>query len=98
MAAYVLGNVEVHDPEAYRAYTSQVQATLDPFQGRFVVRGGALETVEGELNADRLVLLEFPSMAQARAWYDSAAYQAILPIRHAHSTARFITLIEGVAN
>lgn len=96
MAAYVLGSVSVHDPQGYRAYTSQVQATLDPFQGRFVVRAGVHETLEGEFEADRLVLIEFPSMEQARGWYDSEAYQAILPIRHGNSSARFITLIEGV--
>jgi uncharacterized protein (DUF1330 family) len=96
MVAYVLGSVGVHDPEGYRAYTSQVQATLDPFQGRFVVRAGAYETLEGEFEADRLVLIEFPTIEQARGWYASEAYQAILPIRHANSRARFITLIEGV--
>jgi len=98
MAAYVLGNVNIHDPEGYRAYTSQVQATLDPFEGRFVVRAGAYEALEGEFTADRLVLIEFPTVEHARGWYNSEAYQAILPIRHANSTARFITLIEGVTH
>jgi uncharacterized protein (DUF1330 family) len=98
MAAYVLGNVSIDNPVGYREYTSQVQATLDPFEGRFVVRAGAYETLEGEFEADRLVLIEFPTVEQARGWYDSEAYQSILPIRHANSSARFITLIEGVSN
>jgi uncharacterized protein (DUF1330 family) len=96
MAAYVLGNVDVLDPDGYRAYTSRVPATLEPFQGRFVVRAGANETLEGEWSPARIVLIEFPSMEQARAWYASPEYQAILPIRHRHSQARFLTLIEGV--
>lgn len=97
MAAYVLGNVDVHDLEAYREYTNQVPATLAPFQGRFVIRAGANETIEGEWNPARIVLIEFPSMELARAWYASPAYQAILPIRHRHSRARFMSLIEGVS-
>ncbi|MDQ3410790.1 MAG: DUF1330 domain-containing protein [Chloroflexota bacterium] len=98
MAAYILADVTVHDPEAYREYTSQVPATLAPFQGRFVVRAGAYETLEGEWSPDRVVLIEFPTVEQARGWYASPAYQAILTIRHRNSDATFLALIEGVAN
>lgn len=96
MAAYILADVTVADQQAYREYTRQVPGTLEAFQGRFVVRAGASETLEGEWNPDRLVLIEFPSLELARAWYDSPAYQAILPIRHRHSQAKFLALIEGV--
>jgi uncharacterized protein (DUF1330 family) len=96
MAAYIFVNVDVHDPEGYREYTSQVLATLEPFHGRFVIRGGANELLEGEWSPGRIVLLEFPSMEQARAWYTSPAYQAILPIRHRFSQAQVFALIEGV--
>jgi uncharacterized protein (DUF1330 family) len=96
MAAYVLGDVNVHDPEGYREYTSRVPATLEPFQGRFVVRAGAHELLEGEWSPDRIVLIEFPSMELARAWYASAAYQEILPVRHRNSHANVLAIIEGV--
>lgn len=96
MAAYILADVTVADMEAYREYTRQVPDTLLPFQGRFVVRAGASEALEGEWNPGRLVLIEFPSLELARAWYASPAYQAILPIRHRHSHAKFMALIEGV--
>lgn len=97
MAAYIFANVDVHDHEGYREYTSQVPATLAPFQGRFVVRAGAHEVLEGEWSPDRIVLIEFPSMELARAWYASPEYQAILPIRHRNSRTSFLALIEGVA-
>lgn len=96
VAAYILADITVADMEAYREYTRQVPATLEPFQGRFLVRAGASETLEGEWTPGRLVLIEFPSPELARAWYTSPAYQAIMPIRHRHSRAKFFTLIEGV--
>src|SRR5687767_11833060 len=96
VAAYILADVSVTDMEAYREYTRQVPATLEPFQGRFVVRAGASVTLEGDWNPGRLVLIEFPSPELARSWYTSPAYQAIMPIRHRHSQAKFLALIEGV--
>jgi uncharacterized protein (DUF1330 family) len=96
MAAYVIVDVEVHNPEAYREYTAQVPATLEPYGGRFIVRGGVAETIEGEWNPQRIVVLEFPSAEAARAWHGSPAYQAILPIRQRHARTNFLTLVEGV--
>lgn len=96
MAAYVIVDVEVLDPEAYREYTRQVPATLEPYGGRFIVRGGAYETLEGDWRPQRIVILEFPSVEQARAWHASPAYTAILPIRHRHARTNFLTVVEGV--
>ncbi len=95
MAAYVIVEVEVHDPEAYRAYTSKVPATLAPFGGRFLARGGATETLEGEWRPQRIVVLEFPDAASAKAWHASPAYAEIAPIRHAHARTAFLTVVEG---
>jgi uncharacterized protein (DUF1330 family) len=95
MAGYVIVDVEVHDPIAYRAYTEQVPATVALYGGRFVVRGGAYETKEGHWQPQRIVVLEFPSMEAAKAWYDSPEYQAILPIRQMHSHCNFLTLVDG---
>ena len=96
MAAYVIVDVEVLDPEPYEAYKRGVPATLEPFGGRFVVRGGAYETLEGDWRPQRVVVLEFPSVEQAKAWHASPAYQAILPIRQRHARTNFLTVVEGV--
>jgi uncharacterized protein (DUF1330 family) len=96
MAAYVIVDVEVTDPEAYREYTRQVPATLEPYEGRFVVRGGASETLEGNWAPQRIVVIRFPSVEQAKAWHASPAYQAILPLRLANARTNFLTVVEGV--
>ena len=95
MAGYVIVDVEVHDPEEYQEYSKQVPATVAQYGGRFVVRGGAYETREGEWSPQRIVVLEFPSLEAARSWYDSPDYQAILPIRQANSHCNFLTIVEG---
>ena len=95
MAGYVIVDVEVRDPEGYKAYTDRVPATVAAYGGRFIVRGGAYETREGNWQPKRIVILEFPDIAAARAWYDSPEYQAILPIRQAHSHCNFLTIVEG---
>ena len=96
MAAYVIVDVEVLDPEAYREYTQAVPATLAPFGGRFIVRGGASETLEGTWRPQRVVIIEFPSVERAKAWHASPEYTAILPIRHRHARTNFLTVVEGV--
>jgi uncharacterized protein (DUF1330 family) len=96
MAAYVIVDVEVLDPEPYKDYVRGVPATLDPFGGRFVVRGGASETLEGDWSPKRIVVIEFPSVERAKAWHASPAYQAILPIRQRHARTNFLTVVEGV--
>jgi uncharacterized protein (DUF1330 family) len=97
MPAYVVVGVDVEDADAYSAYTRQVPATLEPYDGRFVVRGGAFEVFEGEWPAARIVILQFSDVAQAKAWHESAAYQAILPIREANARTHFMVAVEGVA-
>jgi uncharacterized protein (DUF1330 family) len=96
MAAYVLVDVEVRDPRGYADYTRQVPDTLVPYGGRFIVRGGPFETLEGHWQPQRVVVLEFPSVEQARAWHASPAYQAIISIRHQYATTNFLTVVQGV--
>jgi uncharacterized protein (DUF1330 family) len=66
------------------AYIERIDATLQPFGGRFRVHGGPIELLEGRWSGD-LIILEFPDRERARAWYRSSAYQAILPLRTEHS-------------
>jgi len=87
MAAYVVNEIWVEDAAVFRTYVVQVPPTLEPFGGRYLVRSGATEAIEGE-PPGRIVILEFPDRAAALAWRASAAYQAILPIRDASSTSR----------
>lgn len=96
MKGYVIATVRVNDAEAYEAYRSRTGAVIESFGGRFLVRGGRVEPREGTMERDRVVVLEFPTMDQARAFYDSDAYQAILPIRQANAESHLF-LVEGVA-
>jgi uncharacterized protein (DUF1330 family) len=95
MAAYVIADVEVVDPEEYKEYSSQVPDSLRPYGGRFLVRGGATEVLEGSWDPQRVVIIEFPSVEKARDWYTSSQYRAILPIRTRHARSSLI-LVEGV--
>ena len=75
MPAYIIADVTVTDPAAMEEYRKLVPATLAKYGGRFVVRGGAHQTVEGDWKPNRLVVLEFPSLEQAKRWYDSDEYR-----------------------
>ena len=76
MSAYLLAEIEITNPDGYKQYTATVPATIAKYGGRFLVRGGAHQTIEGEWKPSRLVVIEFPSMEQARRWYDSEEYRA----------------------
>ena len=96
MAAYIIAEVEVTDPETYQSYRAQTPDVVARYGGRFLVRGGATETLEGEGQPGRMVVLEFPDLAAARRFYASPEYQAIIGIRHQAATSRLI-LVEGYA-
>ncbi len=78
------------------AYLERIDATLAPFGGRFLVHGGHVELLEGNLLGD-LIIIAFPDREQARKWYTSPAYQAILPLR-ANNSAGDVILIDTVAD
>ena len=90
MAAYVIAEVEVTDPSAYEEYRKLVPATIEKYGGKYLARGGATETKEGSWAPARLVILEFPSMAQARRWYDSPEYTPARAIRQRASNSKLI--------
>ena len=94
MAAYVIAEIDITNPEGYKAYTQAVPATIARYGGRFIVRGGAAEVLEGDWPPLRRVILEFPSADAARAWWDSPEYEKPRAMRRANSTGRLI-LLEG---
>ena len=95
MAAYVIADVTVTDPSTMEEYRRLVPATLAPYGGRFVVRGGAHRTVEGDWKPNRLVVLEFPSMEHARRWYDSEEYREPKAMRLRAGRTNLV-MVEGV--
>jgi uncharacterized protein (DUF1330 family) len=96
MRAYVIAEIQVTNPEGYKAYTTTVPATIEQYGGRFLVRGGKAETLEGEWPERRRVVIEFPSVEAAKKWWDSSEYAQPKALRRAHSEGRLL-LLEGVA-
>jgi len=94
--AYIVNEIQVTDAAKYKEYADQVPATLAPFGGTFMVRGGNPVVLSGAPIAGRIVVVEFPSREKAMAWHESAAYQKILPIRNANSTSR-VYIVDGAA-
>ena len=94
MKGYVLAFIDVEDPSSYAPYAAGAPATIAAHGGKYLIRNGAKELREGALPADRLVVLEFASVAQARAWYESPEYQALVPIRQGASKGSLM-IVEG---
>ncbi len=95
MAAYLIGEVEVLDAAGYAAYGQQVPATVAAYGGRYLARGGAIERLEGNWAPSRCVVLEFPSMAQLKTWWDSPEYVPLRALRE-RCTRSNIIVTEGV--
>jgi uncharacterized protein (DUF1330 family) len=96
MSAYVIGDIEVTDPATYEEYRKQVLAVVSKYGGKFLVRGGKIDPKEGGWTPKRVVLLEFPSLAQAQKWYDSPEYAPLIKLRQKASKGRLI-IVEGAA-
>ncbi len=94
MAAYVIADVDVTNPVGYEPYRPLAAASIARFGGRFLVRGGPAELLEGAPAPGRVVVIEFSDADAAKRWYFSDEYQQALKIRQANSTARVI-LVEG---
>ncbi len=95
MSAYVVVNVDVKDPVRYEDYKKMSQASLAPYGGRFLVRGGPVQVLEGEWTPKRFVILEFPSAERARAWWASAEYAEGKALRQATAHTDMV-LAEGL--
>jgi uncharacterized protein (DUF1330 family) len=93
--AYVIVDINVTDPVQYEQYRALAGPAVEAGGGRFIVRGGATEILEGDRVPNRIVILEFPSMDVARAWYDSPQYTEAKAAREGAATGSFIA-VEGV--
>jgi uncharacterized protein (DUF1330 family) len=95
MVAYLIADIHVIDAAGYEEYRQKVPPTIAAYGGRYLAKAGATETVEGTWPTERFVILEFPSMVQLKAWWNSPEYQPLLAIRQrtAKSTA---VVTEGV--
>lgn len=94
MAAYVFGEIEVTDPALYEEYRKQVPALIAKYGGKYLVRGGRVEALEGGWSPKRFVVLEFPSMEQALKWYRSAEYAPFIRLRQQAARGKLIA-VEG---
>ncbi len=93
--AYVIAQVDVKDPAAFKKYSAQVPDTLKPYGGEFLVRGGRTLPLEGPPPGQRVVVIRFDSFEKAQAWYSSPGYSALRPIRQRAAQARNF-IVEGV--
>ena len=95
MPAYFIVDNEVIDHAGFEEYRKQVPATVEKYGGKFLVRGGRVQALEGDWKPKRIVVTEFPTTEQARRWYDSEEYRALKALRL--RTARgSVVLVEGV--
>ena len=94
MSAYVIVEIEIHDPAAYDEYRKVVGPTLTRYGGKFIVRGGKIDVLEGSWNPKRIVVLEFESAARAREWYDSEEYRVPKQIRMKASKGNIVVVEE----
>jgi uncharacterized protein (DUF1330 family) len=94
MPGYLIANLDVKDAATFSAYREQVEPVLKRYGARYLVRGGAIETLEGDLPLRRLVVLEFPTLDAARRFYHSADYAPVRKLRHASVNSDLI-LVDG---
>ena len=95
MSAYVIVDIDVHDPAGFEEYRRQVPTSLANYGGRFVVRGGAFQVLEGSWAPKRVVILEFPDRATAKAWWSSQDYAAAKALRQRCARTQLI-VADGV--
>lgn len=94
--AYVLADIAVTDPDAYEDYKRMSTEAAELYGGRFLVRGGAVERLEGDREPQRLVLIEFEDEPAARRWYDSPEYAAARAVRQRAADSSLL-LVSGVS-
>ena len=96
MTAYLIAEIEISDPATFQRYRDQVGSLIERHGGRYIVRGGETEVIEGGPKPARIVVIEFPSRAAFHAFYGDPDYQPVLALRLAASTSRLL-VVDGVA-
>ncbi len=94
MTAYVIVDIEVTDPEGYKEYVKLAPPAAKLYDGKYIARGGQTETLEGNWQAKRLVILEFPSVEQAKKWLNSPEYAPARALRHKYAKTNMV-VVEG---
>lgn len=95
MAAYLIGRIEIKDPEQYKKYIAVTPGVISKFGGKFIARGGETITLEGPAEQRRVVLVEFPSLEKAREFYSSAEYSEAMKLRQNAADVSLV-VVEGV--
>jgi uncharacterized protein (DUF1330 family) len=95
MSAFVIVDIEVTDPAGYEEYKKLAPAAVALYGGKYVARGGKNETLEGDWQPNRLVILEFPSAEQAKAWVNSPEYAPARAMRHKYAKSKMV-IVEGI--
>jgi uncharacterized protein (DUF1330 family) len=95
MPAYIIVDLEITDAALFEQYRASVPATINAYGGKYLVRGGAYETLEGIWQPKRVIVLEFPSMARLKEWYGSNEYAPLMALRKKCATTNVIA-IEGI--
>lgn len=96
MPAYLIASITVTDPAAFATYGAQVPAVIARFGGRYLVRGGQVEAMEGEPGLNRVVVVEFPTMQAAQDFYHSQDYAPLIALRSG-ATQGWVSIVEGYA-
>ena len=95
MPAYIIIEIEITDSVGYEEYKKQAAATVEQYGGKYIVRGGACETLEGDWEPKRIVVLEFESMQRAKEWLNCEEYREPRKMRHRSAKTNMIG-VEGV--
>jgi uncharacterized protein (DUF1330 family) len=95
MAAYIIVDLEVTEPIEYEEYKKRAAATVEQYGGKYIVRGGKCETLEGGWHPQRIVVLQFESMERAKEWLNCAEYAEPRKMRHRTAKTRMI-VVDGV--
>jgi uncharacterized protein (DUF1330 family) len=94
MAAYVLVDIKIHDPVTYEEYKRIAPSSIAAFGGKYIARGGKTATLEGTWKPNRMVILEFPSLEKAQAWWGCAEYAPAKALRQKSASTEMI-VVEG---
>jgi uncharacterized protein (DUF1330 family) len=97
MPAYIISDVTAKDAEAFETYRTRAAASIALYDGHYLARGGAIERLEGDWSPQAIVIVEFPDVERARAWYGSPEYAQALEVRD-QALSRNLILVDGVSS